>query len=70
MTFWEIGKASPRPYTAIILKNGQNPPLKIFVPKTGDQCGDAPLPCTPYHTVLLKMRKLGNMRYGFYIEKH
>jgi len=70
MTFWEIGKASAHPFKAVTLKNGQNPPLTIFVPRTGDRCGDAPLPCTPYHIDLLKLRKPGNLRYGFYIEKH
>lgn len=42
--------------------------LIVYVPENGNQCWDAPLPCTPYPDVNLRLRQKGNMRYGFIID--
>jgi len=42
--------------------------LVIFLPERGDQCWDAPLPCTPYMNSDLRLRKEDELRYGFLIE--
>ena len=41
--------------------------LVIYVPKEGDMCWDAPLPCTPYPNNSLKLRKDGELRSGFLV---
>ena len=42
--------------------------LVIFLPEKGDQCWDAPLPCTQYMNSDLRLRKEDELRYGFLIE--
>ena len=44
-----------------------NSGLNVFVPVKGDQCWDAPLPCTPTPNADLRLRREGEMRYGFKI---
>jgi hypothetical protein len=44
-----------------------NSGLVVYVPQKGDQCWDAPLPCTPYPHSNLYLRKEKDMRYGFSI---
>lgn len=44
-----------------------NSGLNVFVPEKGDQCWDAPLPCTPLPNADLRLRREGEMRYGFKI---
>jgi hypothetical protein len=39
--------------------------LIVLTPKTGAQCWDAPLPCTPYFNELLMLRVLGDLGSGF-----
>lgn len=39
--------------------------LPVYVPAHGDQCWDAPLPCTPYFNKTLHLRSRANMRWGF-----
>jgi hypothetical protein len=39
--------------------------LVVYVPAEGDQCWDAPLPCTPYFNKTLRLRRAENMRWGF-----
>lgn len=39
--------------------------LTVFVPAHGDQCWDAPLPCTPYFDETLRLRNPKSMRFGF-----
>ena len=55
------------PVKKIVLKNGQTPPLEVYVPKEGDECGDAPLPCTPYPNDELRLIVPGDITKGFYI---
>ncbi len=42
-----------------------NSGLNIYVPEKGDQCWDATLPCTPTPNADLRLRREGEMRYGF-----
>jgi hypothetical protein len=60
-----IGKAEPKPTTAIVLDNGQVPPLILNVPSENDLCGDAELPATPYPRKTLQLRRPGLLKYGF-----
>jgi len=46
-----------------------NSGLKIFVPFNGDQCWNATLPCTPYFNSNLSLRKQGDIRSGFVIDR-
>lgn len=39
----------------------------VWTPSAGDQCGDAPLPCTPYPLAELHMRRPGDLRRGFFL---
>ncbi|OGW76172.1 MAG: hypothetical protein A2Z72_00670 [Omnitrophica bacterium RBG_13_46_9] len=39
--------------------------LILYVPREGDQCWNAPLPCTPYPRPYYRLRREGDMRYGF-----
>jgi hypothetical protein len=39
--------------------------LEIFIPITGDQCWDAPLPCAPYLNPSLTLKKQGDLSSGF-----
>lgn len=63
---WHIGKAGARPTHTVIVNNGQNPPLVLNVPQTGDdRCGDADIPCTPYPLSTLQMRNPYNIKAGY-----
>lgn len=42
--------------------------LIIYVPQKGDQCWDAPLPCTPYPNASLRLRHEGDIRRGFILK--
>ncbi len=51
-------------------KNVTNQSDIVFSPKSGDQCFDAPLPCTPYFNKNLKIIKDKNNNFKmFYFEK-
>ncbi len=39
--------------------------LRVYVPTEGEQCWNAPLPCTPYFVPSLRLRSPGNVRWGF-----
>lgn len=39
--------------------------LSVWTPTTGNQCWDAPLPCTPYPHPDLRLRKPGDLSQGF-----
>lgn len=43
--------------------------LKIFVPERGDQCWDAPLPCAPFIVPGLSLRRAGDIKSGFFIDR-
>ena len=44
-----------------------NSGLNVFVPEKGDQYWDAPLPCAPSANADLRLRREGEIRYGFKI---
>lgn len=46
--------------------------LTVYVPDEGDQCWDAPLPCSPYPNPKLRLRHSGEMNSGFtvYNDRH
>lgn len=50
-----------------ILDGDHDPVVYVNVPKTGDQCRDAELPCTPYPRKQLQARAPGNLRKGYRI---
>jgi hypothetical protein len=55
-----------RPIKCLVVKDGQRPPLVVFAPVTGDQCGNPPLPCTPYVDMgIPKQRVPGDVSKGF-----
>ena len=43
--------------------------LILYVPWRGDQCWDAPLPCTPYPKAKLRLRKNGDLSKGFWLDR-
>jgi hypothetical protein len=54
----------PLPTTRLIRRTTTSG-LPVFIPAKGDQCWDAPLPCTPYFRVDLKTRVPGELSSGF-----
>ena len=42
--------------------------LIVYIPAVGNQCWDAPLPCTPYFDNTLRLRSPGNLGGGFVSE--
>lgn len=42
-----------------------NDGINIYVPLVGDQCGNSPLPCTPYFNQELKFIRKNYLNYGF-----
>ena len=70
---WRTPVARGLPTREVTLKNGQDPPLVVFVPQVpeeSDQCGDAPLPCTPHPRDTLMMRTPGSLGDGFYAKQN
>ena len=41
--------------------------LIVYVPVSGDQCWDAPIPCTPYYSSKLELRMPEKLSRGFYM---
>ncbi|MDR2180788.1 MAG: hypothetical protein LBP21_10805 [Synergistaceae bacterium] len=68
-SLWFTGKAVSLPTKPVVLRNGQTPPLVIWVPENSDRCGDAPLPCTPYPDDRLCLFVPGNLAKGFYMQR-
>jgi hypothetical protein len=48
-------------WTEFVTRSG----LILYVPVSGDQCWDAPLPCTPYPSPDLRLRRPGDLSGGF-----
>lgn len=57
----DAGPARTAPVKTMVTESG----VKVFVPETGDQCWDAPLPCTPYFSPSLRLRNPANLAQGF-----
>lgn len=43
--------------------------LTVYVPRKGNQCWNAPLPCTPYFHDALRLRAPGSLRSGFSLDR-
>jgi hypothetical protein len=54
----------PLPKVNLIVRHTQSG-LAVYVPEHGNQCWDAPLPCTPYFDGTLRLRDGPSMRAGF-----
>ena len=60
---WHLVKEVP------LDKRITNSGLIVYTPKTGDQCWDSPLPCTPYFNDTLRLRKSGDIASGFTVKE-
>ncbi|MBL7697405.1 MAG: hypothetical protein JNK79_04585 [Chitinophagaceae bacterium] len=71
MWFTLAQTVQPKLVRVIASPPGENPPLYIYMPAEGNQCGDSPLPCTPYaggklHVhQLIRQRVPGDISKGF-----
>jgi len=59
-----VQKPPPLPKPALILRHTLSG-LPVYVPAQGNQCWDAPLPCTPYFDESLRLRNDSSLRSGF-----
>jgi hypothetical protein len=59
-----VQQPPPLPKSALILKHTLSG-LAVYVPAQGQQCWDAPLPCTPYFDESLRLRNVSSLRWGF-----
>ncbi|MEO8582764.1 MAG: hypothetical protein ABI415_03145 [Flavitalea sp.] len=62
---------NPKLVHVIASPKGQTPPLYIYMPAEGNQCGNSPLPCSPYagglldNHQLIRQRVPGDLSKGF-----
>jgi hypothetical protein len=54
----------PLPKASLVVRHTLSG-LAVYVPAQGDQCWDAPLPCTPYFDESLRLRDESSLRSGF-----
>jgi hypothetical protein len=59
-----VQRPLPLPKPALIVRHTLSG-LAVYVPARGDQCWDAPLPCTPYFDESLRLRNESSLRWGF-----
>jgi len=59
-----VQQPPPLPKPALVLKRTLSG-LAVYVPAQGNQCWDAPLPCTPYFDESLRLRDPSSPRLGF-----
>lgn len=59
-----VRQPPPLPKPALLTKQTLSG-LAVYVPAQGNQCWDAPLPCTPYFDDSLRLRDDSSMRWGF-----
>jgi len=59
-----VQRPPPLPKSAVVLRHTLSG-LAVYVPAEGDQCWDAPLPCTPYFDESLRLRNPSSLRWGF-----
>ena len=55
---------SPLPQASLTVRQTSSG-LKVYLPLRGNQCWEAPLPCTPYPDETLRFRDKEDMRWGF-----
>ncbi len=60
-TWKDPGPARQVPMKTMVTRSG----LTVYVPVTGDQPWNSPLPATPYFSPLLRLREPGNLAGGF-----
>ncbi len=59
-----VREPPPLPKAAVIVRRTLSG-LDVYVPAQGNQCWDAPLPCTPYFDPSLRLRDPSSLRWGF-----
>lgn len=59
-----VRELDPLPKTELVERQTLSG-VELYQPRTGDQCWDAPLPCTPYFHETLQLRQPNNLRAGF-----
>jgi hypothetical protein len=59
-----VQQPPPLPKPALIVRRTLSG-LAVHVPAQGNQCWDAPLPCTPYFDDSLRLRDDSSLRWGF-----
>ncbi len=59
-----VQERPPLPQPAVIVRRTLSG-LAVYVPAQGNQCWDAPLPCTPYFDETLRLRDPSSLRWGF-----
>lgn len=59
-----VKELPPLPKTGLVVRHTLSG-LAVYVPAEGNQCWDAPLPCTPYFDETLRLRKAPSLRSGF-----
>ena len=65
--FFELPPSKSKEVIPITINNGQYPKLIICKPIKGDQCGNSPLPCSPYinENSNIELRVPGQIKSGF-----
>jgi len=63
-----VGSIPSRELLSRPLDTSVAPPVLLFFPANGDQCGNSPLPCAPYDNLRLRLRVPGDLGGGFYSE--
>ena len=59
-----VQQPPPLPKPGLVLKHTLSG-VAVYVPAQGNQCWDAPLPCTPYFDPSLRLRDPSSLRWGF-----
>jgi hypothetical protein len=59
-----VQQPPPLPKVDLIVRHTSSG-LAVYVPAQGNQCWDAPLPCTPYFDESLRLRNPSSLRWGF-----
>jgi hypothetical protein len=59
-----VQQPPPLPKVELIVRHTLSG-LAVYVPAEGNQCWDAPLPCTPYFDESLRLRDPSSRRWGF-----
>jgi len=62
-----VQQSPPLPKAGLVVRHTLSG-LAVYVPAQGNQCWDAPLPCTPYFDETLRLRDESSLRWGFLAE--
>jgi hypothetical protein len=62
-----VQQPPPLPKPVLVLKHTLSG-VAVYVPAQGNQCWDAPSPCTPYFDPSLRLRDPSSLRWGFISE--